>query len=110
MVLWKHDVSKGLRKAMKRTYAIQEKGQVTLPREWRERFGLKKGDLVSFSVDDQGRLVVAPRTALAMEALDRIGNALREKGVTLEEMLETIEQTRQEMYDEEHPTQANSNA
>ena len=95
---------------MKRTYAIQEKGQVTLPREWRERFGLKKGDLVSFTVDDQGRLVVAPRTAQAMEALDRIGDALREKGISLEEMLETIEETRQEMYDEDHSTRAVKNA
>ncbi len=89
---------------MKRVYAIQEKGQVTLPHEWRERFGLKKGDLVSFSVDEQGRLIVSPRTALATEALDRIGKALKEQGISLEEMLDTLEETRQEMYDEEHPT------
>jgi AbrB family looped-hinge helix DNA binding protein len=95
---------------MKRTYAIQERGQVTLPREWREKYGLKKGDLVSFSVDEEGRLVVAPRTALAMEALDRIGKALEERGVSLEEMLDTIEQTRQEMYEEEHPTRKAKNA
>jgi AbrB family looped-hinge helix DNA binding protein len=33
---------------MKRTYRIQENGQITLPAEWRDRLGLKKGDLVEF--------------------------------------------------------------
>lgn len=71
---------------MKQTYTIQENGQVTLPREWREKYGLKKGDMVSFIETDQG-LVVMPREVITMEALDRIGQALKEQGISLDEMI-----------------------
>ena len=86
---------------MKRTYVIQENGQVTLPLEWREKYDLKKGELVSFVEMEQG-LMVVPRVALAMDALDRIGEALKAKGISFEEMMASIEETRQELFDEKY--------
>jgi len=74
---------------MKRTYSIQENGQVTLPAEWRERLGLKKGDLVEFVETEQG-LLVMPRVAVAVDALDRIAGALRAQGVSLEDLLNAV--------------------
>lgn len=68
---------------MRQVYKIQENGRVTLPREWREKYGLKKGDVVSFVEIEQG-LVVVPRMVIAMEALGEIGKALKDKGATLE--------------------------
>ena len=35
---------------------LTSKGQVTIPREIRDRMGLKKGDRVIFRFDEQGRL------------------------------------------------------
>lgn len=84
---------------LKRTYTIQENGQVTLPNEWREKYGLKKGDVVSFVETDKG-LVVVPRMLIAMEALDEIGKALKEKGVTLEELMESGRDIRGELLKE----------
>ncbi len=84
---------------MRRTYTIQENGQVTLPIEWREKYGLKKGDVVSFVETDQG-LMVVPQALLAMEALDEIGKALKEKGVTLEELLESGREIRGDLLKE----------
>ena len=86
---------------MKRVYTIQENGQVTLPAEWREKYGLKKGDLVTFQETDDG-LLISPREALAMKLLDDIGEALKEKGITLEELLDSGEKIRQELYDEKY--------
>ena len=86
---------------MKRVYTIQENGQVTLPAEWREKYGLKKGDLVTFRETDDG-LLISPREALAMKLLDDIGEALKEKGITLEELLDSGEKIRQELYDEKY--------
>ena len=71
---------------MKRTYTIQENGQVTLPQEWREKYGLKKGDVVVFSETEDG-LVVSPREAVLMRLLDEIGDELDAKGVTLEDLV-----------------------
>jgi len=90
---------------MKRTYTIQENGQVTLPTEWREKHGIKKGDVVSFVETDQGLLIV-PRVTLAMDALDRIGQALKAQGISFEDMLDSIAETRQELYNEKHASKA----
>jgi AbrB family looped-hinge helix DNA binding protein len=77
---------------MRRIYTIQENGQVTLPADWREKYGLKKGDVVSFIETDQGLLVV-PREVMALEALDRIEQALKERGISLDEMFEGLQES-----------------
>jgi len=65
---------------------IQEKGQVTLPAEVRQQLGLKKGDLVAVEAA-QGAVIITPQEVLATQALNRIGELLREKGLTLEELI-----------------------
>jgi AbrB family looped-hinge helix DNA binding protein len=86
---------------MKRTYVVQENGQVTLPAEWREKYGLKRGDLISFVETDEG-LLVQPREAVAMELLDQIGEALKERGISLEELVESGREIRAEMLKEKY--------
>ena len=86
---------------MRRTYTIQENGQVTLPAEWREKVGLQKGDLVSFTETEEG-LLVQPREAVAMDLLDRIGDALKEKGIDLDELIEDGRDIREELYREKY--------
>jgi len=68
--------------------AVQEKGQITIPAEIRRKWGLRKGDLVAF-VETEAGVVISPQEVIAMEALDQIGQILREKGVTLEELIES---------------------
>lgn len=84
---------------MKRTYTIQENGQITLPAEWRERHNLKKGDLVSFEIAEDGSLKVIPRVVVALDALDRLGAALEAKGISFEELMASLEEVRQEQFD-----------
>ena len=67
---------------------VQEKGQVTIPSEIRKKLGLKKGDLVAFVETEQG-VLISPQEVIAAEALDQIGQILREKGLTLEELIES---------------------
>jgi AbrB family looped-hinge helix DNA binding protein len=86
---------------VKRTYTIQENGQVTLPSEWREKYGLKKGDFIVFKETDEG-LLISPREALAMKLLDEIGDTLKEKGIDLDELIESGREIRQEIYDEKY--------
>ena len=86
---------------MKRTYTIQENGQVTLPVDLREKYGLKKGDIVSFVETDQG-LIVVPRVALAMRLLDEIGEELKKQGVSLDELMESGREIRGEMLKEKY--------
>ena|SRR3989344_1118677 len=67
---------------------VQEKGQVTLPADVREKLGLKKGDLVAV-METEGGIFISPQQAVANQALDKIGEVLREKGLSLEALIES---------------------
>lgn len=66
---------------------VQQKGQVTIPIQIRKRLGLRKGVLVSFVETEKG-IVISPQETIAMDALDKIGKALKQKGITLEKLME----------------------
>src|SRR4051794_31540621 len=78
---------------------IQEKGQVTLPADIRRRLGLKKGDLVTVTETPDG-ILIAPQELVATKALAEIGAALKEQGLTLEEMIERGRAIREEISKE----------
>lgn len=80
---------------------VQEKGQVTIPLEIRQKLNLKKGDLVTFIETDEG-VLIKPVEVLVISALDEIGRALKEKGITLEELMESTRQTRAELIKEKY--------
>lgn len=80
---------------------VQEKGQVTIPSEIRKKLGLKKGDLVAFVETEQG-VLISPREVVAVEALDQIGQILKEKGLTLEELIESGREIRGKLVEEEY--------
>lgn len=85
----------------KKVYTIQENGQVTLPVEFRKRYGLKKGDVVVFKETEDG-LLISPRVLLASKLMNEIGDALRDRGVSLEDLIESGQAIRQDLYDEKY--------
>jgi AbrB family looped-hinge helix DNA binding protein len=87
---------------MERTLVVQPDGQITLPAEWLEKHGIEPGSELVVIEDEYDGLLVLPREAAAMLLLDRIGKELKAKGVTLEEMMESGEEIRQQIYDERH--------
>ena len=84
---------------------VQEKGQVTIPAEIRKKLGLKKGDLVAFVETEQG-VLISPQEVIASEALDQVGRILREKGLTLEELMESGREIRGKLVEEEYGSEA----
>lgn len=80
---------------------VQEKGQVTIPAEIREKLGLKKGDLVIFVETEQG-IVIKPAEVIVTEALDEIGQVLKEKGIALEQFMEKGREKREEILNKEY--------
>jgi antitoxin PrlF len=65
---------------------MQEKGQVTIPTEIRKKLGLKRGDLVAVMETPEG-IFITPQQVMATKALDSIGDILKKKGVSLEELI-----------------------
>ena len=80
---------------------VQEKGQVTIPSEIRKKLGLKKGDLVAFVETEQG-VLISPQEVIAAESLDQIGQILREKGLTIEELIESGREIRGKLVEEQY--------
>jgi AbrB family looped-hinge helix DNA binding protein len=66
---------------------IQERGQVTIPAAIRRKLGLKKGDLIAFTETEEG-VVITRQEVVALDLLKEIGESLKAKGITLEELLE----------------------
>jgi AbrB family looped-hinge helix DNA binding protein len=80
---------------------IQEKGQVTIPTKIRKKLNLRKGDLVTFVETKEG-LLIKPAEVIVSEALDKIGEALRADGITLEKWIERSREFRSKMLEEEY--------
>lgn len=80
---------------------VQEKGQVTIPQEIRKKLDLKKGDMVIFVETDAG-VVIKPAEIVVTEALDEIGRALKEQGISLDDVMELGREIRGEIIEEEY--------
>jgi len=78
---------------------VQAKGQVTIPTSIRKKLGLKKGDVVAF-VETEDGVFISPREVVAMKALQKLGAMLKEKGITLEELMESGREIRGELLKE----------
>jgi|DewCreStandDraft_1066081.scaffolds.fasta_scaffold50374_1 AbrB family looped-hinge helix DNA binding protein len=87
--------------AERKLVRVQEKGQVTIPTALRRKLGLKKGDLVAVVETPEG-VLITPQEVVAMKALDRIGAVLREKGLTLEELMGSGREIRGELLKEKY--------
>jgi len=70
---------------------LTSKGQVTIPKEVRERLGLKQGDQLIFRFDEAGRLTVEPQTPRLLGSLPGLLRHLAgERPATIEEMKEAV--------------------
>jgi AbrB family looped-hinge helix DNA binding protein len=78
---------------------IQEKGQVTIPTEIRKKLGLKRGDLVAVMETPEG-VYITPQQVVATKAFDRIGDILKEQGLSLDELIASGRQIRGELLQE----------
>jgi len=80
---------------------VKEKGQVTIPKEIRKKLDLKKGDLVTFLETEAG-IVIEPAEVVVSAALDEIGKALKEEGLTLQELIDRGRKIRGDLAEEEY--------
>jgi AbrB family looped-hinge helix DNA binding protein len=80
---------------------VQERGQITLPVEFRRKWDLKPGDLVAVEETPTGAAVVPQRTIPAAELEER-EEIFRNSGITLEEWIESAREERVQIVKELH--------
>jgi bifunctional DNA-binding transcriptional regulator/antitoxin component of YhaV-PrlF toxin-antitoxin module len=82
-------------------FEVRDDGTMILPAELLKESGLKVGDTVRAIQTDKG-IFIAPRKVLITMLLDEIGDDLKAKGFTFEQMLADSETIRQEISDEKY--------
>ena len=68
------------------TVRVQEKGQVTIPRDIRRQLKLKKGDLVTFISTENG-VIIKTLGSAADDLLVILGKSLNSRGIKIEQVL-----------------------
>lgn len=68
------------------TVRVQEKGQVTIPRDIRRQLKLKKGDLVTFISTENG-VIIKTLDSAADDLLVILGKSLDSRGIQIEQVL-----------------------
>lgn len=79
---------------------VTSKGQITIPKAVRKRLNLSEGDKVAF-IEKDGNIVITKSSVIALrEFLDSMSTEAQAKGITEEELLNDLEQIREEMWSE----------
>jgi AbrB family looped-hinge helix DNA binding protein len=79
-----------------KTYTIQESGSVTLPADFRKKYGLKAGDEVTFIETEEG-LLISPRDVLIRRLLNDVASELETSNISLEDLMEAGREKRTEL-------------
>lgn len=77
------------------TVRVQEKGQVTIPRDIRKKLKLKKGDLVTFISTETG-IVIKPLDLASDDLFDDLRKRIQTRNIRLEVLLERAQKTNAE--------------
>src|ERR1035437_415209 len=80
---------------------VQQKGQITLPVEARRRLGIKQGDLVSVTETADG-ILITPSELITRREIAALDEALKESGITFEELIESGREIRDQLIKERH--------
>jgi AbrB family looped-hinge helix DNA binding protein len=81
---------------MATTIQIRSKGTITLPTEMRSKYGLKEGEVLNIIDLGNGSFLLSPRRSRVDELADKIRLELEERGESLESMLTTLREVREE--------------
>ncbi len=86
-------------------FAVKENGSVELPEWFRRKYNIQPGDEVGFLETEAG-LLIAPRVELVNQLLDQIGDGLKDRGITLDDLMESGREIRAEMLKEDYGIEA----
>jgi AbrB family looped-hinge helix DNA binding protein len=78
------------------TIQIRSKGTITLPTEFRSKYGLEEGEILNVVDLGNGAFLLNPRRSRVDELADKIRVELEAKGESLETMLTTLREVRKE--------------
>ena len=84
------------------TVQMRRKGVITLPVELRNRYGLDEGDVFTLEDLGDGSFLLVPRVSEMARLGDRVAEIMEEQGVSTEEVLNAVEEERENYFRERY--------
>jgi len=84
------------------TVQVRRKGIITLPAQLRRQYGLDEGDVFTLVDLGDGAFLLTPRVSQLARLGDQVARIMAEEDVTLEELLEALDQEREAYYREHY--------
>ena len=81
---------------------IRQKGIITIPVEFRQRYDLSQGDVLSMMDLGDGVFVLAPQRSQLTHHGDRVAKILQTENISLDDMLEALDEERRTYYQENY--------
>jgi len=81
---------------------MRSRGQITLPQELRDDLKIDAGDILSL-VRIEDMLFLTPKRLRVSEVADQFVAMMEKKGVTLADLLQGLDEVREEIWKERHP-------
>ena len=77
---------------------LRRKGILTLPVSLRRKYNLDENDVFTLEDLGNGSFLLIPQVSKVARLGDRVAEVMAEEGVTLEDMLEALDEERQDYY------------
>jgi bifunctional DNA-binding transcriptional regulator/antitoxin component of YhaV-PrlF toxin-antitoxin module len=81
---------------------MRSKGSLTVPIELRRKYGLDEGALLTLIDLGDGSFLLTPRVSQVDRLADRVAEALQQEGVSLEDLLQVLNEERERYYQENY--------
>jgi len=84
------------------TVQMRGKGTITLPASLRKKYKLEDGELFTIIDLGEGSILIKPMVSQVNKLGDKIAKQLKEDNVTLDDLLEALDEERQRYYQEHY--------
>jgi bifunctional DNA-binding transcriptional regulator/antitoxin component of YhaV-PrlF toxin-antitoxin module len=84
------------------TIQVRKKGSFTLPMDLRTKYGVDEGDVFTLIDMGDGSFLLTPRISQVNRLGDRVAEMLSAEGVSLDDLLSTLDDERERYYQERY--------
>ena len=81
---------------------ISSRGNIALPATLRQKYGWKEGKTLRLIEVGDGSFFLVSKTSKVMKSADKAARKVKEANVTLEDLLETLDEERKRFYKENY--------
>jgi len=85
------------------TIQIKQQGTLSLPSELQTKYQLNEGDVLTL-VDLDGIFLLTPKLSIVSKLAGEIEQLRQEEGLSIEDLIEGLDEQRQRYYDEKYGT------